>query len=63
MSHVAERFAQLPWVAVLVALFFAIYIFAIYPQAFWVPRVGAIAQFLLVCRLVFGLRFLMQYTF
>lgn len=58
MSHVAERFARLPLVAILVALFFGIY-----PQAFWVPSGAAIAQFLLTCALVFGLRFLMQYTF
>ena len=39
-SHVAERFARLPFVCGLVLLFFALY-----PQAFWLERASAIEQF------------------
>jgi ABC-2 type transport system permease protein len=34
-SHLAERFARLPFMVALVVLFFTLY-----PQAFWVPELG-----------------------
>ena len=58
LSHISERFARLPFVFALVALFFALY-----PQAFWVPEFGDFLGFLLVAIVAFALRFLMQYTF
>ncbi|MGG6294818.1 ABC transporter permease [Leptolyngbya sp. AN02str] len=57
-SHLAERFARLPFALVLVALFFLLY-----PQAFWIPSAGSFAVFLLAVFLAFVLRFVMQYTF
>ena len=57
-SHLAERFARLPFMLALVVLFFALY-----PQAFWVPRLGNFLLFLIAIILAFALRFLIQYTF
>ncbi len=56
-SHFAERFARLPFALGLVALFFLLY-----PDAVWLPDIGALLLFLLVVTLAFALRFLMQYT-
>ncbi|MBF2034631.1 MAG: ABC-2 family transporter protein [Leptolyngbyaceae cyanobacterium T60_A2020_046] len=57
-SHVSERFARLPFIVLLVALFFALY-----PQAFWVPSWGDAVLSAIAISLAFCLRFLMQYTF
>lgn len=57
-SHVSERFARLPFIVLLVGLFFALY-----PQAFWVPSWGDAVLSAIAISLAFGLRFLMQYTF
>lgn len=57
-SHVADRFARLPFALVLVALFFTLY-----PQAFWVPPLENFLLFSVAVMLAFALRFLMQYTF
>ncbi|MGL5065304.1 MAG: ABC transporter permease [Microcoleus sp.] len=58
ISHVAERFARLPFIVGLVLLFFTLY-----PQSFWLPSLGNALLFLLVIILAFCLRFLIQYTF
>jgi ABC-2 type transport system permease protein len=57
-SHVAERFARLPFALVLVGLFFLLY-----PQALWVPSLAQMLLFILGVSMAFVLRFLMQYTF
>jgi ABC-2 type transport system permease protein len=57
MSHVAERFARLPFSAALVALFFVLY-----PKAFFVPSASTFALFSLLCLCAFLLRFAIQYT-
>jgi ABC-2 type transport system permease protein len=57
MSHVAERFARLPFALMLIALFFLLY-----PQAFWIPSLGDGLLFLVMASAAFALRFLMQYT-
>jgi ABC-2 type transport system permease protein len=56
-SHVAERGARLPFIGLLIGLFFVLY-----PQAFWVPRLGDVVLFLLATVGTFALRFLIQYT-
>ncbi|HBW56562.1 MAG TPA: multidrug ABC transporter permease, partial [Oscillatoriales bacterium UBA8482] len=58
LSHVAERFARLPFIIGLIILFFALY-----PESFWIPSLGRIFLFLFVLILAFLLRFIMQYTF
>ncbi len=57
-SHISERFARIPFVVVLVGLFFWLY-----PQAIWIPSFGSVLLFLLLILLAFSLRFLIQYTF
>lgn len=57
ISHFAERFARLPFIVVLVILFFVLY-----PQALWFPGWGRLLLFLIVIFLSFVLRFLTQYT-
>ncbi|BAY94688.1 MULTISPECIES: ABC transporter permease [unclassified Tolypothrix] len=56
--HVSDRFARLQFAFILVALFFILY-----PQAFWVPRLGSILLFVLSVLIAFILRFAIQYTF
>lgn len=56
-SHVAERFARLPFALLIVVLFFVLY-----PQAVWVPSLANFLLFSVVVCLGFALRFLMQYT-
>lgn len=56
-KHVAERFARLPFVVVLVVLFFVLY-----PDARWVPRPGALVSALALTVAAFALRFCIQYT-
>jgi ABC-2 type transport system permease protein len=57
-SHIAERFARLPFTILLILLFFVLY-----PQAAWIPSWQSIllASFSII--LAFILRFLIQYTF
>lgn len=57
-EHTAERFARLPFVLMLLALFLLLY-----PQAAWVPQPGRLLLFAIAVVLVFALRFLIQYTF
>lgn len=56
-SHFAERFARLPFVVILVAMFFVLY-----PEALWVPSVAQGVGAIAVMILAFVLRFVMQYT-
>jgi ABC-2 type transport system permease protein len=57
-AHVSERFARLPFIVVLVAIFFALY-----PQSFWLPSLSSVLVFAFVVAIAFSLRFLIQYTF
>lgn len=57
-SHVAERFARLPFALALVGLFLVLY-----PQAAWLPSLGNGILAALAIVIAFCLRFLMQYTF
>jgi ABC-2 type transport system permease protein len=57
-SHVAERFARLPFAIALIVLFFLLY-----PQAAWVPSFSSLLLCSLVVSLAFVLRFVTQYTF
>ncbi|MGM3305189.1 ABC transporter permease [Anabaena sp. WFMT] len=57
-GHVAERFARMPFVFLLIGLFFLLY-----PQAFWLPTLPNLLLFTLAAVLAFALRFLIQYTF
>ncbi|MBI4782025.1 MAG: ABC-2 family transporter protein [Oscillatoriophycideae cyanobacterium NC_groundwater_1537_Pr4_S-0.65um_50_18] len=57
-SHVAERFARLPFAALLMALFFWLY-----PQAVWLPSLSSTLLCILAVVLAFILRFVSQYTF
>jgi ABC-2 type transport system permease protein len=58
ISHIAERWARLPLIAVLVALFFLLY-----PQSLWIPSLSTSLMVILVVAIAFVLRFLMQYNF
>lgn len=55
--HISERFARLPFSALLVGVFFALY-----PKAMWLPSAYDIVTAGSVMLLALGLRFLMQYT-
>jgi len=57
-SHVSERFARLPFIAVLIGLFLVLY-----PEAAWIPSPGVLILGLVATVLSFCLRFVMQYTF
>ncbi len=57
-NHIAERFARLPFIIVLLILFFLLY-----PQSFWLPSITNSLLFFLVVILAFILRFIIQYTF
>ncbi|MEA5551269.1 ABC-2 family transporter protein [Anabaena cylindrica UHCC 0172] len=57
-THVAERFARMPFVFLLIGFFFLLY-----PQAFWLPSLPNLLLFTLAAILAFALRFLIQYTF
>ena len=56
-SHISERFARLPFIFILVVLFFGLY-----PESFWLPGLGQFLLFLLAVILAFILRFLIQYS-
>jgi len=55
-EHVGERFARLPFTAIVVGI-----LGALYPSAFWLPGIGQILAWIPIVMLVFTLRFLMQY--
>ncbi|PSB04637.1 ABC transporter permease [Merismopedia glauca] len=57
-SHLSERIARLPF-----AIALAILCILLYPEAAWQPTLGQIVGFTGAIFLVFGLRFLIQYTF
>ena len=57
-GHVAERFTRLPFIALLVGLFYLLY-----PQAIWMPTPYALFWGTFTLILAFCLRFLIQYTF
>ncbi len=57
-SHVAERFARLPFLLILIVLFFLLF-----PRAIWIPSLSSFLLFILVVMLAFVLRFITQYTF
>lgn len=57
-SHVSERFARVPFILLLISLFFLLY-----PQAIWLPSWGQVFLFSLAVILAFVLRFVIQYTF
>jgi ABC-2 type transport system permease protein len=56
-SHIGERFARLPFIFGLVALFFCLY-----PSAVWIPNLGSLGLFAIAISFAFALQFLMQYT-
>jgi ABC-2 type transport system permease protein len=56
-SHIGERFARLPFIFGLVALFFLLY-----PDAFWFPDFSTLALFTIASICAFALQFLIQYT-
>jgi ABC-2 type transport system permease protein len=56
-SHIGERFARLPFIFGLVALFFCLY-----PSAVWIPSWGSLGLFTIAISFAFALQFLMQYT-
>ncbi|MGJ3247922.1 MAG: ABC transporter permease [Elainellaceae cyanobacterium] len=57
-SHFAERFARMPFVFLVVGLFFLVY-----PRAAWLPDLVDVAIALVILMMAFTLRFVMQYTF
>ncbi len=57
-SHVSERLARIPFVGLLMILFFILY-----PQALWIPQLNQVILFAIAVSLAFALRFLIQYTF
>jgi ABC-2 type transport system permease protein len=56
-SHIGERFARLPFIFGLVALFFCLY-----PSAFWLPSFSTLGLFAIASACAFALTFLIQYT-
>lgn len=58
LSHVAERFARLPFSALIVLL-----VFALYPKAIWLPSLYELTVSFTFMVLALLLRFVMQYTF
>lgn len=58
LNHLAERWARIPMLVVLVALFFVLY-----PQSFWIPSISTALLTIFIVAIAFLLRFLIQYTF
>ena len=58
LHHIAERWARIPMLVVLVVL-----IFLLYPQSFWIPSLSTGLLTILIVAIAFLLRFLIQYTF
>ncbi|MEA5512637.1 ABC transporter permease [Nodularia sp. UHCC 0506] len=57
-GHLSERVARIPFILLLIFLFFILY-----PQAIWWPNLGQFLLFGLAVILAFVLRFIIQYTF
>ncbi|TVP64131.1 MAG: multidrug ABC transporter permease [Nodularia sp. (in: Bacteria)] len=57
-GHLSERVARIPFILLLIFLFFILY-----PQAIWLPNLGQFLLFGLAVILAFVLRFIIQYTF
>ncbi|MDP5336969.1 MAG: ABC-2 family transporter protein [Nodularia sp. (in: cyanobacteria)] len=57
-GHLSERVARIPFILLLIFLFFILY-----PQAIWLPNLGQFLLFGLAVTLAFILRFIIQYTF
>jgi ABC-2 type transport system permease protein len=57
-THIAEKFARVPFILALIALFFILY-----PQSFWIPHLGSVLFVLIFVPIAYLLRFLIQYTF
>ncbi|NUN63275.1 multidrug ABC transporter permease [Pseudanabaena biceps] len=58
IGHLAERWARMPLLVVLVILFFILY-----PQSLWIPSLATSLLTILIVAIGFMLRFLIQYTF
>jgi ABC-2 type transport system permease protein len=58
ISHIAERWARLPLIVGLIALFFILY-----PQSFWIPSLSTSLITAFIVAIAFVLRFLIQYNF
>ncbi|WP_341524706.1 ABC-2 family transporter protein [Nostoc sp. UHCC 0302] len=56
-SHLSERVARIPFVLLLILLFFLLY-----PHAFWLPSLNKLLLFILAVSLALILRFVIQYT-
>nr|WP_245927470.1 ABC-2 family transporter protein [Aphanothece hegewaldii] len=56
--HLSEKMTRFVLVGVFIVLFFALY-----PQAFWIPKLESVILFLLAIVMAFVVRFLIQYTF
>jgi ABC-2 type transport system permease protein len=57
ISHIGERFARLPFILILISLFFCLY-----PSAFWVPSWSSLGLFAIASGCAFVLLFMIQYT-
>jgi ABC-2 type transport system permease protein len=57
-THLSERLARLPFIVILMALFFLLY-----PRSFWLPDPVGLGMGVVAIALAFTLRFVMQYTF
>ena len=55
--HLGERLARLPFVILLICLFFLVY-----PQAFWLPSLKNVILCIIATTMAFVLRFLLQYS-
>lgn len=58
LSHVAERFARLPFSALIV-----LFVFALYPRAMWLPSLADVTLAFAFMVSALLLRFIIQYTF
>ncbi len=56
-SHLSERVARMPFILMIIAIFFLLY-----PGAFWVPSLHQILVFSIAAFFGFALQFLIQYT-
>lgn len=56
-GHISERVARIPFILLLIVLFFILY-----PQAVWLPSLGQFLLFGLAVTLAFILRFVIQHT-
>jgi ABC-2 type transport system permease protein len=56
--HISEKFTRFPLAVLLTLLFFALY-----PQAFWIPKPENIILGIIAIMIAFTLRFMIQYSF